>query len=320
MRKILYVHPFGPWPRGHAHKIFGIIKKMYGGTILTTRKMYDFGPLRKEVAETKPDLLVVSGQNHPFWKWAKYLGIPYILVEHDVITMLPNIKHPDEKPMIENAEAVIFVSEDHIGYCHKKYRLPPYEVVYLRPLMCDLAFSPLPKLPGKNLVFTGSLMPRNNRRGRYGHKALHNIFDAFLGFGWQVHLYCPHMIPSDDYSGCILHETIPQGQQLYQELSQYTAGFHGSNAEGIPEESYQYVLMARANKTWEYLAAGIPTLGYNPGKSGEFYNGKWGTVLESLEDIPNVCLPEITEDIRYGQTIEQDMKRVRRLLDPVINS
>ena len=80
----------------------------------------------------------------------------------------------------------------------------------------------------------------------------------------------------------------------------------------------------RPNKNWEYLAAGIPTLGVWPGRSGGVFDGKWGTVLKfsSLSELRDmlkeVSFPPITDELRLSQTMEQDIPLIRAPLDPIL--
>ena len=109
--------------------------------------------------------------------------------------------------------------------------------------------------------------------------------------------------------GCIMHTTVPE-RYLPAVLSQYTAGLQGFGAHT------DYSSIASPNKAWVYLAAGIPTIGINAGSAGNIYNGRWCTVLDSVSDMRTVFLriPEITDAMRYSETIDQEEGTFRMLM------
>jgi hypothetical protein len=77
------------------------------------------------------------------------------------------------------------------------------------------------------------------------------------------------------------------------------------------------------NKCWDYLAAGIPTIGYNPGRSSRIYtSGGWGVVLEehTVEGIRKIeeQLPTISETLRQSQVMDVDIPKLRRLVGYVL--
>ena len=74
------------------------------------------------------------------------------------------------------------------------------------------------------------------------------------------------------------------------------------------------------NKLWEYLGAGIPTIGYLGGEGTKIYDGEWGVVLKSLADINDVELPVITREMQEEQAIEQDTPMVKEFIDKVAST
>lgn len=272
------------------------------------------------------DAAVVKADRSPTYALALGLGLPYVLVCHDVATMRdPGYDQPDaEREMLESAAAVIFVTDPLHRYCEERYDLPPHEVVALRPLARDLDFTPLPKLPGKTLVYAGGIVERHLACTPWGYRVYHDIFAAAIAGGWRVYVHPalprPRAVRELRALGCIVKDSVPESD-LPRELSQYTAGLQAYNACGVTPQGLRYASLAWPNKTWLYLSAGIPTIGTNPGwESARIYGGRWGVVLDSLEDFGRIGaedLPTITSQLRHSETIEQDLPKLRRLLAKV---
>lgn len=290
---------------------------------------------RQKVISIKPDLLFMPGfHNIRYYEFALSLGIPYILVQYDIYSW--SRKKEDmleiEKLAIQKSFGVIFASDIHRQFYEDlipKEQLPLFETIYLRPLEKDLDFQMLSKLPGKNLVYVGNAKRRWKNRGNVaGYRAYHEIFKAFLRARWNVHLYPikgnEHKFDAYRKMGCIVHDFVNEGAALYKELSQYTAGLHGYNLDGVKKEYKDYCQACTPNKTWEYLAAGIPTIGINPGMSGEIYNGKWGIVLDNLKNKTffklHRGLPQITNDLRLEQTIDHSLQKFDRLIQGAVKN
>lgn len=265
------------------------------------------------------DFGIVFGDKNPDYKRLLSAGVPYILVEQDVYTVRNKAADPaQEKEMIENAACVLFTSEDHLEILAKQYKMPPHRVVHLRPLARDLDFEPLPKLPGQNIVYAGGIVTWEARNGLFGYRAYHEVFKRLMDCGWTVHIY-PAWKGSErqpEYAaiGCVPHAHVWQGD-LYRELSQYQAAFHGY-AE-FAEQHYCHV--CRPNKLWEGLGAGIPTFGYNGGPATSIYHRKWGYHTTSLKAFPSltkkVLAMEIPEDLRRREVIDGDIDVFHELVE-----
>lgn len=244
-------------------------------------------------------------------------GLPYIFIANDVIGMRFPDRKSLEREVVLGAASVLANTPDTLAWLREEYGLRGGEVVYLRPLACDLDFEPLPKLPGRNLVYAGGVVADDPR---YDYRDYRRVFSTLMECGWTVHVYPAwgYRRGLDHYAqiGCILHESRQQGPELYRHLSQYQAGFQGY-ATG---KQQHYIEAARPNKLWDYLASGIPTLGLNPGRGGAIYDGKWGHVAQAVEDIPavseSVLAMRIPEDVRRREVIDGDLPTFRRLLKP----
>lgn len=326
-KRIGYMDWGGPllFRRGSDYKFWRLLDTIYGVEEIDAREENHEHAVAS-VQGHEYDMVVLPGDRSNSWEIAHESGVPYILSQHDVQSMRTRASVPHERPMIENARAVLFTSEHHARYCARKYRLPPFAVIHLRPMAEALVFAPLPKLPGKTLVYAGGLTNWERRGDAFGYRAYHQTFGEFVKEGWEVHLYTPYN--SRVYGeyreiGCITHSPVPQAR-LYPELSQYMAGYHGYNPHGTPRAALAYAYCCIPNKCWEYLAAGIPTIGINAGLGGHIYDGKWGLVKPDSVDTQGWLagieyrLPKITEELRFSQTMDEDIPRVKKILDPIM--
>ena len=219
------------------------------------------------------DGAVVFGDRSSAWSRCVDAGVPYILAENDVATLrVPRLDPANEAKMHRKANAVLYPSEAMRDYCCSRYRVRHSEVVHLRPLARDLDFDPREKQP-RTLVYAGGIRDNGKGRGRgYQYRLYHGIFKAVIACGWRVVVLPSTPIkPMAGYVdiGVEFAPHVP-AQGLYAALSAYGVGLQAYAASGY---GTGYCL---PNKTWEYLAAGIPTLGVNAGIAGDVYHGRWG--------------------------------------------
>ncbi len=240
---------------------------------------------------------------------------PYILIMNDVPSLRRDgIPTQREHDLVSSASGVLFASPIHLEYVQKHYGVENYELVLLRPLLEDLRFIPLPKQP-KTVVYAGGIGINSNNS--FGYRDYRQIFSNIIDCGWTVHIYPIKEKYEECHAygriGCVVHNTVPPNA-LYQHMSQYSMGFQGYSH--LCDQRYTQVCYP--NKAWEYLAAGIPTLGFNTGPCGNAYNNKWGLVAESMSDFHSL-LPilenwTVPPHIRYSQTIDRDLPKFQNLI------
>jgi hypothetical protein len=310
------------WEVGTAYKNIQLMKENFGGTIVKNSISQTIQYLK-----TKPDFMVVRGDARRDYELALRFKLPYILIENDIFSMRNGHSEDKDKHKIEKASAIIFTSDGHVQYCKEKgYKLPYYEIIHSRPLKKDLGFEPLPKLEGLNLVYAGGIGNSwNSRKTPYGYRAYHEIFKKFIEAGWKVHIYPAIYKNLSEYRdiGCIVHNTI-KAENILKELSQYTAGFHGYNKIDVPENAYNYTQNCIGNKCWDYLGAGIPTVGFQGGKGMNIYRNKWGVVLRSLSNRTLSNLPKrleklnITDEMRYENVMDNDLDKYENVVNKAL--
>lgn len=324
--RVLYARPYG-FEVGSVHKYAVMFRRALSAL---GHEWMDFigdeAELQRTLRDRKPDLAIVGGDHWTHWRACLNTHTPYIVCEHD-ITSLRGAASDGERPMLENAAAVLFTSEDHLRYCENRYDLYYTDVIHLRPLASALDFKPLKKLRGKHMVYAGGIIPRSHADSIYGYRAYHDIFAAFMERGWTVHVYPCYLAPEKAARelaemGCVIHEQVPQ-DALPRECSQYKFGLQ-AYAEHGDRDALRYTQTCRPNKTWEYLAAGIPTLGYNAGHCSDIYAGRWGVTMQSLSDVDAAtkaaCELRITDKMRREQVIDGDLPKFARLIDMALTA
>lgn len=307
---------------GSAYKYGQLLKRLCTVDVLRD------GSENLEARVAAADFCVVRADRYGHYQTPLRLGVPYLAIAHDLASM----RDPecdvsgDECELLENAAAVLFATTPLQEYAAERYRLPkPQAVIGLRPLARDLDFTPLPKLAGRTLVYAGGLVPTHQASTAWGYRANLQVFQSAIAGGWAVHLYPTRVRPQVDseYSGggCIMHAPVPE-RQLLAELSQYTAGLQVFNVDGTTQFSDRYARLAWPNKTWLYLAAGIPTVGVNPGfEATRFYNGRWGIVLRSHRELRRLRerdLPPVSEKTRRREVADRDLPVLGKLLEPFV--
>ena len=329
-QKILY--HISRWYEGTAYKNINFMKDNFGGVIIKD----DIEELRRYIEEEHPDMMVIRGDNRTDYKIAINYKIPYLLIENDISSMRieqePGVNQ--EREMIENASAMILTSEGHAKYLlknkkEKGWNLPYFKIIHTRPLAKDIeGIEPKPKLPGLNLVYAGGIMPGWVRNSRpFGYRCYHEIFSQFIKAGWSVHIYSASYNTGklSEYKGigCKVNETLPY-KLLLQEMTKYTAGFHGYNKDHVPSKAYQYTQTCIGNKVWDYLAAGIPTIGFQGGRGMNIYKNKWGIVLRNIDEKTIKGIPErlekleITEKMREDNVMDKDLGKYRKIVNKIM--
>jgi len=330
-QKILY--HISRWYEGTAYKNINIMKDNFGGIIIKDNVQ----EVRQYIEEEHPDIMVIRGDTRPDYKIAIKYKIPYLLIENDINSLRRGITDEltrQERERIENASAMILTSEEHAKYLIKEskdngWELPYFKVIHTRPLKKDIeGIEPKKKLKGLNLVYAGGIMPGWERRKQpFGYRCYHEIFTQFIKAGWNVHIYSASYNTGklSEYQGigCRVYENLPY-KALLQEMTRYTAGFHGYNQTGVPKLAYKYTQMCVGNKIWDYLAAGIPTIGFQGGKGMRIYKDKWGIVIKDLEENTIKKIPEeleklnITDQMREENVMDKDIGKYKKLIKTVM--
>jgi hypothetical protein len=279
--------------------------------------------LTRQMERARADFAIINGDIHPEYESAIAAGLPYVLFEHDVVTMRGK---PDrtEGDKLRKASAVLFTSEEHQEYCVKKYGLEHTWLVPLKPLEADLVLGHRAKHEGKTIAFAGSILGDKNKNGDFGYRCYGSILRDLVALGWTPHIYAPSCFKMRHGKeladiGCEVRGEQTQ-DALYRHMARCTVGLQSYAPYGT-KGSKAYVETCRPNKLWEYLASGIPTLGVNGGRGMAVYDGKWGiaakgtsrkAIAEALERIEDIT---ITTKMQKSQAIEKHRGDVAEIVE-----
>jgi hypothetical protein len=303
------------WTAGSVYKYHTLLLKRFGGLLIGRESKTSMGAL---ISKHNPDLMFCHGDWLLDYQIPLSHGIPYVLFQHDIHSLRADLNPQQkryERVMLESAAGIVFTSEDHQKYINKHFNVTDnQQVIHLRPLQQNLAWLPMPKLPGKHLVYAGGIVRATG--SNYGYRSYHDIFKDFMDAGWTVHVY-----PANEYMetttksykdiGCKVYKKQSYNT-LLQKMSQYTAGLQSYTKHNVPERAFNYTQTCRPNKVWDYLAAGIPTIGLYPGNCARIYqDGGWGIVIPDTKrsTLDNLVLPEFDADLRFQQVMDTDTSK-----------
>lgn len=172
----------------------------------------------------------------------------------------------------------IFSSRHHADFITKQFGIKDYKIIPNLVARDWLSFEPLSKLKGENIVYFGGISMSS--AGNYGYRWYRDIFQIFNDNNIKVHIY-PGIKRASRYENVKYHGFEGYYLDLLRELSQYQVGFAGYNDIRANRSSIDYAHTCLPNKAFDYMAAGIPTLGYNMGYS-EWYVKRWGVCIPSI--------------------------------------
>jgi len=88
-------------------------------------------------------------------------------------------------------------------------------------------------------------------------------------------------------------------RELYEELAKYSVGFCGfSSPPELPDSVKDYGDLSLPNKAFDYMFAGIPTIGFNM-KEGNTYVKNWGVVTADPDELVDAYCEATKLDIDY---------------------
>ncbi|MBL7074287.1 glycosyltransferase [candidate division KSB1 bacterium] len=229
-------------------------------------------------------------------------GFPIIHDIHDLISIRntpyddgidrinPHHQHvwKQERTAIEQSRGIIAVSEEIISIVRQKYNLDSPKVLVFPNLVSEDMIPGFlkPKLSemygGTHIVYEGHL--DNHNRG--GHYDLLEIFREIAGQGIHIHIYGSR--ESDLYrdlgseNGFVhYHGSLPS-KLLLEEITQYDFGWAGFNIS-VNKTHTDTVL---ANKTIEYISAGLPVISFPHRAQKKFIEThNVGIVIEDLSGL-----------------------------------
>jgi len=240
-----------------------------------------------------------------------------------------SIKH-EEKIAIEESDAIITVSKTILDIAYQKYNLdgkanlvfPNYAVHEMIPQNLKEKLSSSDGMI--HFVYQGHL--DGERSG--GHYDLHDIFQKISKQGIHIHIY-----PSRENSFyCKLAEKDPfihyhgshPPRVLMTEITQYDFGWSGFNIS----KNKDHVDTVLANKTIEYIAAGLPVISF-PHKAQKHFIEKYGVgiIINNLNNLFKALTSKSTKkvkkrvlDHRYAFTVENQIREIYQFYENILGS
>ncbi|GAH95625.1 unnamed protein product, partial [marine sediment metagenome] len=243
-----------------------------------------------------PDTLTVSTLE--FFKGQ----IPIIHDVHDLMSLRKTIyddgiqreetlfekKLTEERIALEHSDAIITVSEALFDAAYEKYNLGDKRHLIFPNLIVEemIPIDLKEKLSNRDqqihIVYEGHL----DETGKEGHYDLHNIFREIAAQSIHLHIYpskqnrlCQKL---NEENGFIHYHTSLETKKLMQELTQYDFGWSGFNTS----KNKDHVDTVLANKTIEYISAGLPVISF-PHKSQKKFIQKYGVgvVIENFNNL-----------------------------------
>lgn len=222
-------------------------------------------------------------------------GRPLILHRHDTLVMR-GFEDPAQREIYKRDNLIhVFVSPAHRDYICGTNSVPvgSTHVIYNWPLRAQIEKCVAPQVPIRNsIVYFGGNSCKPSHA--FGYRFYVLQWQKLAEAGIDVHAYIARDIVPEWYSlyrsvgheNIYPHARIPHGD-LYSELARYDVGFLGYNDLGEPGPSKRFIDYAHSswpNKAFDYMAAGIPTLGYSVGDSEEVVQ-QWGVCINDLEGL-----------------------------------
>lgn len=228
---------------------------------------------------------------------------------------------PYDRIWAEHAAGFITASEGFMPFVEQVTgEKPNYFYLPLKYSRKELRFKKRQTRP-KTVVYVGGLISpifTQTTHMEYDYRDMSSYFKEILDAGWEVHCYTPNWEDPRSRAyykalGCKMHGFL--APPIYEEISKYEVGIMGYREGCNP-----YALVCTPNKTFDYLGAGIPTLGV--GETGMasdiFVKGGWGTVKKKNEKMATALERArsivITDELRESQVIDYHLEPLQEWL------
>ncbi len=236
----------------------------------------------------------------------------------------------EERAAIEGSDGLIAVSEAILEIATLNYSLDQKEsLVFPNYVVKDMI---PPTFKEKltcsdgmiHLVYEGHLDSR--RSG--GHYDLFQIFEEIAKQSIHIHIYPSreNELYEDlaEKNGFIhYHRHLPP-QELMKEITKYDFGWSGFNVQ----KNRTHADTVLANKTFEYIAAGLPVISF-PHRSQKRFIERHGVgiVVDSLDDLAAKLTSTETKNIkdqvlksRYSFTVENQINTISMFYQKILDS
>jgi glycosyltransferase involved in cell wall biosynthesis len=279
-------------------------------------------------SQNAPDFLTVSAIK-------AFDDVPIVHDNQDAISLRKTPYYPsadvaqqlvDERIANEDCDARIHVTDEMRTYTQEKYGSKRDVVFrnYVSESMVPTVFKDkLSEKDGKmHIVYEGTLASLEG-----DHYDLRKIFTDIARYGMHIHIYDSHSnadyrrLAEDD--ACLHYHGHLDPRNLFEEMTQYDFGWSGFNVT----KNEAHINVALPNKTFEYLACGLPVLSY-PHVAQKKFIQKHGVGLvfndlhEMQEKLANTNLVQKMHETvtrkRFCFTVERNIHKITDLYHYVL--
>jgi glycosyltransferase involved in cell wall biosynthesis len=332
------------------------IRLYHGYTSKTLTELYGYGDeyfekfikldlknLEEDIKEavSKYNISLIHSQNAPDFLTVSAIialnDVPIIHGNQDTISLRETPYYPgadvekqlvDERVANEDCDARIHVTEEMRTYINEKYGSKRDVVFcnYVSDSMMPTSFKE--KLSEKDkkvhIVYEGTLASLEG-----DHYDLQQIFKDIASYGMHIHIYDSHS--NKDYQklaegdGFIHYHGHLDPRNLFREMTQYDFGWSGFNVA----KNKAHMDVALPNKTFEYLACGLPVLSF-PHEAQKKFLLKHGVglVFKDLEEMQeklanNELARKIHKNVLWKRswfTVERNIHKITELYYQTISS
>ncbi len=312
------------------HKVYALCQQLYGEDSIDVYRKEgslsdsEIADTNKEHIWTQPEQcipgLLEHKVIHAFCDEAALLlpllktGRKFVAHQPDVLTMRGAIDIGEASLHMSEQTVSVFPSEGCRTYICDKLRIPKKET-YIFKAMPVMAWQPeIPKPKKKihnSLVYAGYVTTDPGVPN--GFRYFVDVFRKFLDAG--IHIYL--MNAGDGIFPAVLESYRGPGmenmhlmigkpyRELYEELARYSVGFVGfTRPPELPDEVKEYGDKSLPNKAFDYMFAGIPSIGHNMAEANEYVK-KWGVVTDDPDELVDAYCEAVKMEIDFKKYREE---------------
>ena len=221
--------------------------------------------LRRLISEYDPDVVHCNIDHTAPARAVMELGYKTILDVHD-FSRLRGIPDDSAKEVYESAQQVIFVNNEVSEIVKLNFDIKNSSVIFSL-IPANWMVKECVDYKRHTIVTIGSMAKS------VPYRNIDSILSKLIDEGYEVHNYAP--VGSTKAPGVINHAPV-FGRELYSEIAQYEVGLLACNTAINELEKIYYQQYGLSNRTFDYMAARIPTVAINMGPVINYYIDNWG--------------------------------------------
>lgn len=245
----------------------------------------------------------------PLLSRAKQIGKKIIVHQHDIYSMRDLVDmgepHVYSGPM-SNSAVHVLTSQAHYRYLQSMYGNFMVRVMLNMPVASwSQEKIETPKIE-KSMAYFGYITSADDKQSGYRFYA--DVWKPILDEGYSIYVYANGEAKQEWYDTYKTDKAYPvyfmphiPHKHLGYAISRHTFGFVGyGDPAWMPKAAKKYAPTCVPNKAFEYMFAGIPTVGYNCQEASMYVN-KWGACCDKTSDLPATIKKALEMDIDYDR-------------------